>query len=209
MARTATPREKILAILPIIAMAGLAGGSYYLLQRSLPPAPAARIILKQHVPDAFADQFTVSLLNDSGVTQYRLNAASMVHYADDGSSNFTLPAVRAFAPGKPDLTGLAESGTLNNDQSIIDLYRNARLLQAASGTDPAMEADSAHFRIDTDNDTIQSEQPVKLQYASSVMYGDSMHYDNVTRKLILTGKVHGTLESASGAAAAPFSRFPN
>jgi lipopolysaccharide export system protein LptC len=156
-----------------------------------------------HTPDAFATDLTVSMLNPTGVTHYRLNAATMLHYEDDASSHVTLPVIRGFTPGAPDVTTYAKRGTMNRDQSIVDLYDQARLLRAPSDADPAMEADSQHFRVLVNDDIIQTEKPVKLRHGLSVMYGDSMIYHNVTRQMFLYGRVHGEIAAHEATAPLP------
>jgi lipopolysaccharide export system protein LptC len=198
-----TLRARVLAILPVIVLAGLAAGSYYLLQLNLPVAADAPAKPKTHTPDSFATNFTVSMLSPTGITQYRLNAATMIHFEDDATSNVTLPAIRAFSPGQPDVTSFSKRGTMNGDQSIVDLYDQARLLRAAGGGDPAMEADSEHFKIYVNDDVIQTEKPVKLQRGLSVLYADGMTYNNATRRMYLAGKVHGQIAASEPAAAVP------
>jgi lipopolysaccharide export system protein LptC len=198
-----TLRERVLAILPVIALAALAAGSYYLLQLSLPVSDDAPVKPKAHTPDSFANNFTVSMLSVTGITQYRLNAATMTHFEDDSSSTVTLPAIRAFSPGQPDVTSYSKRGTMNGDQSIIDLYDQARLLRDAGTGDPAMEADSEHFKIYVNDDVIETEKPVKLTRGLSVMYGDGMVYNNATRRMLLMGKVHGQIAASEPAATVP------
>ena len=197
-----TMRERVLAILPVIALAALAAGSYYLLQLNLPVADDAPVKPKTHTPDSFATNFTVTMLDPTGSTQYRLNAATMLHFEDDSTSDVTLPAIRAFSPGQPDVTSFSKRGTMNGDQSIIDLYDQARLLRDPGTGDPAMEADSQHFRFFVNDDVIQTEKPVKLQRGLSVLYADGMTYYNATRRMFLKGKVHGQIAASEPAAAA-------
>ncbi|MDR3100208.1 MAG: LPS export ABC transporter periplasmic protein LptC, partial [Paraburkholderia sp.] len=147
-----------------------------------------------HTPDYFADNFSVSELDQSGSTQYRLTAAHMVHYEDDSNSDLTMPAVRAFQPGKPVVTATGKRGTVNGDASIVDLYDDAHILRAAGAGDPDMQADSEHFRVLVNDDVILTEKPVKLRRGQSVMTATSgMNYNNVTRVIQLYGNVRGAI----------------
>ncbi|OXH82619.1 LPS export ABC transporter periplasmic protein LptC, partial [Burkholderia multivorans] len=76
----------------------------WLLQATLPPPGEGVTQPKRHTPDYFADNFSVTELDQSGTTQYRLTAAKLVHYEDTESSDLTMPAMRAFQPGKPVVT---------------------------------------------------------------------------------------------------------
>ena len=186
---------KLTSLLPLVAMAALAGITYWLLQATLPTAQAPERP-KEHAPDYFANDFSVSELDTTGTTQYRLTAVSMVHYEDDENSDLVKPAMRMFAPLKPTVTSTSERGTVNGDVSIVDLYDNARLLRVAGYGDPQMQADSQHFRILVNDDVIETEKPVKLQRGLSVMTANGMNYNNVTREMKLFGNVRGAIAAS-------------
>ncbi|WP_186110956.1 LPS export ABC transporter periplasmic protein LptC [Burkholderia gladioli] len=191
------PRLHLSSLLPILALAALAGVTYWLLQATLPPPGEAVARPKTHSPDYFADNFSVTELDQSGATQYRLTAAKLIHYEDDETSQLTQPAMRAFQPGKPVVTATSKRGTVNGDVSIVDLYDDAKILRAAGASDPPMEADSEHFRVLVNDDVIETEKPVKLQRGLSIANAtNGMKYNNVTRVIDLYGNVRGTIAAS-------------
>jgi lipopolysaccharide export system protein LptC len=188
---------RLTSLVPLVCVAALAGFTWWLLQAVQPHEKEAAPRPLTHSPDYFADNFSVSELDQSGATQYRLTATHMVHYEDDENSDLTNPAVRAFQPGKPIVTATGERGTVNADASIVNLYDNARILRAAGGTDPEMQADSEHFKVLVNDDVILTEKPVKLRRGQSVMTATSgMNYNNVTRVIQLFGNVRGAIAPA-------------
>ncbi len=192
-----SPRIHLSSSLPIVALAALAGATYWLLQATLPPPGESVVHPKTHSPDYFADNFSVTELDQTGATQYRLTAARLVHYEDDETSILSSPAMRAFQPGKPVVTATAQRGTVNGDVSIVDLYDNARILRAAGAGDPPMQADSEHFRVLVNDDVIETEKPVKLQRGLSIANAtNGMKYNNVTRVIDLYGNVRGTIAAS-------------
>ena len=186
---------KLTSALPLVALAALAGVTYWLLQATLPPAQTPERP-KAHTPDYFAANFSVSELDATGTTQYRLTAISMVHYEDDENSDLTKPAMRMFQPLRPTVTATSERGKVNGDVSIVDLYENAHILRVAGYGDPQMTADSEHFRILVNDDVIETEKPVKLQRGPSVMTGNGMNYNNATRVMKLYGQVRGQIAAS-------------
>ena len=191
------PRLHLSSLLPILALAALAGVTYWLLQATLPPPGEAVARPKTHSPDYFADNFSVTELDQSGATQYRLTAAKLIHYEDDETSQLTQPAMRAFQPGKPVVTATSKRGTVNGDVSIVDLYDDAKILRAVGAGDPPMEADSEHFRVLVNDDVIETEKPVKLQRGLSIANAtNGMKYNNVTRVIDLYGNVRGTIAAS-------------
>ncbi|AOJ70026.1 MULTISPECIES: LPS export ABC transporter periplasmic protein LptC [Burkholderia] len=195
---------RLTSMIPLVAMAALAGGTYWLLQATLPPPGEAVVRPKSHTPDYFADNFSVTELDQTGSTQYRLAAAGLVHYEDDETSDLTQPALRAFQPGKPTVTATAKRGVVNGDVSIVDLYDEARIVRAAGAGDPPMQADSEHFRVLVNDDVIETEKPVKLQRGLSIANAAAgMKYNNVTRVIELYGNVRGTIASSDASGGAP------
>ncbi|QGZ60510.1 LPS export ABC transporter periplasmic protein LptC [Paraburkholderia acidisoli] len=191
------PKFRLVSLVPLICVAALAGFTWWLLQAVQPREHEAAPRALTHTPDYFADNFSVSELDQSGATQYRLTASHMVHYEDDENSDLTNPAVRAFQPGKPIVTATGLRGTVNGDASIVNLYDNARILRAAGAGDPEMQADSEHFRVLVNDDVILTEKPVKLRRGLSVMTAtNGMNYNNVTRVIQLYGNVRGAIAPA-------------
>jgi lipopolysaccharide export system protein LptC len=188
--------SRLASLISIFVLALLAGGTYWLMQATQTSGNSGAERPKSHSPDYFADNFSVSELDQSGATQYRLTATKMVHYEDDENSDLTLPAIRAFQPGKPIVTATGLRGTVNGDASIVDLYDNARILRAPGSGDPEMQADSSHFRVLVNDDVIETEKPVKLRRGLSVMTANGMHYNNVTRVMQLFGNVRGAIAAS-------------
>ncbi|CAG9270242.1 LPS export ABC transporter periplasmic protein LptC [Paraburkholderia unamae] len=188
---------RLTSLVPLFCVAALAGFTWWLLQAVQPREKEAAPRPLTHSPDYFADNFSVSELDQSGATQYRLTATHMVHYEDDENSDLTNPAVRAFQPGKPIVTATGLRGTVNADASIVNLYDNARIVRSAGAGDPEMQADSEHFKVLVNDDVILTEKPVKLRRGQSVMTATSgMNYNNVTRVIQLFGNVRGAIAPA-------------
>jgi lipopolysaccharide export system protein LptC len=191
------------SLIPIVAMAALAGITWWLLEATQAPPSPDLLKPKEHTPDYFADNFSVSELDQSGTTQYRLTAVNLVHYEDNEYSDLIKPAIRAFQPGKPIVTATGDTGTVNSDASIVDLYGNARILRAPGDGDPEMQADSSHFRVLVNDDVIETEKPVKLRRGLSIMTASGMNYNNVTRVMKLFGNVRGAIAASDASGASP------
>lgn len=190
---------------PLAAVAVLAALTFWLLQTNLTPPAQHAAAQKSHTPDYFADNLSISMLDETGRTQYRINAATMVHYLDDANTDMTKPAIRAFTPGKPEVTSVALRGTINGDGTIVDLFGNASVVRDPGAGDPGMRADSQHFRFFVNDDVVQTEKPVKLLRGQSIVTADGMIYNNTTREMQLSGHVRGQL-AASEVSAGGMSR---
>lgn len=196
MASTALPPRRVTQILPVIIVAVLAALSYWLLQTQLRPLAPPTPEHLSHTPDYFANDFAITMLNQTGTTQYRLNAHSMVHFEDDQNTDVQLPTMRAFSPDRPPVSANAKRGVVNADGSVVDLYEDAVVTRPPGAGDPAMRADSEHFRIFANDDVVETEKPVKLQRGPSVSTANGMIYNNVTRSMQLLGDVRGTIAAS-------------
>src|ERR1700743_1184169 len=194
---------RLTSLIPLVAMAALAGVTWWLLQATLPRQNEGVLRPKEHTPDYFADNFSVSELDQSGSTQYRLTAQSLIHYEDEELRDRASRAMRALQPGKPIVTATGDTGTVNGDASIVNLYDNARIIRAAGNGDPQMQADSQHFRVLVNDDVIETEKPVKLQRGMSEMTASGMNYNNVTRVIQLFGNVKGAIAASEAGGSAP------
>ncbi|MBU6492892.1 LPS export ABC transporter periplasmic protein LptC [Pandoraea sp.] len=184
------------SILAAVLLAALASSTYWLVQRTLPSSQPSPDQPKHHTPDYYADNISISMLSATGQTQYRINAATMVHYEDDSTTSVTRPAIRAFTPGQPEVTATALRGTINGDDSVVDLYDQAVITRAPDATDPGMKATSQHFQVLVNDDIVRTELPVQLTRGQSVMTASGMNFNNVTRVLQLLGSVRGTIMPA-------------
>ncbi|AJC15890.1 LPS export ABC transporter periplasmic protein LptC [Pandoraea sputorum] len=199
----ATQRVSPASLIAIAVLAGLAAGTYWLVQRTLPSDADRAPYVKQHIPDYYADDMVISMLAPNGVTQYRVNAVHMTHFEDDQTTAMTMPAVRAFTPDQPEVTATSKRGTLNADMSIVDLYDDAVVVRQPGPRDPEMRALSEHFQVLVNEDIVRTEKPVQLFRGSSVMYGDGMIFNNISRAVQLLGNVHGTIQPAELGAKRP------
>jgi lipopolysaccharide export system protein LptC len=189
-------RMNLLQWLPVLAMAAIAGGTYWLLQMNLPSLVHQAVRPKTHTADYFADHFSITTLDETGQTQYRINATKMTHFEDDDNIDAVLPSIRSFTPGKPDVTSYGDTGVIKGDGSVVDLYGNAKVLRDPGGGDPAMAAYSEHFHVLVNDDIVQTEKPVKLVRGQSVTTANGMLYNNVTRVMKLFGQVRGQIAAS-------------
>lgn len=186
-------------LLPLLIMATLAAGTYWLVKRTLPDLPPQVEAPKRHTPDYFIEHLAATALSETGQTKYRFRAQKITHFEDDETAEVVRPAVRAYSQGQPSTTAEADFGVLSGDASILDLAGHA-VINRDAGVDekksPPMQAHSEKFRVFLNEDKITTDQPVVLQHGGSVMTANSMSYDNVPRAVQLTGRVRGQIEQA-------------
>ncbi|PSB91779.1 LPS export ABC transporter periplasmic protein LptC [Candidatus Pandoraea novymonadis] len=185
------------SLLATALLASIVGGTYWLVQKTLPNQDTCTKYVKRHIPDYYVDNLVISILSSTGKTQYRVNAQHIAHYEDDETTHLELPTVRAFSQDQPEVTAMSKRGMLNSDMSIIDLNDNVIVNRKADFRNPTMQAFSSHFQILINNDIIHTDTPVKLFHGQSTMNASGIILNNSKRSLQLLGNVHGTIHPTS------------
>lgn len=187
----------VLRGLPILLMAVVCGVTFLLVQVNTPQTDEAATQPKRHVADYTMDGVSATALDETGATKYRFTGVHMNHYEDDLTYDVTFPALRVYAPDRPQVTARADLGKMNGDGTIIDLYNNAKVIRAQgpdARQDPLMTADSTYFQVLLNDDMVRTDKPVELHRGPSVMNANGLVFNNVTRQVQLLGNVRGRIE---------------
>ena len=143
------------------------------------------------------DGISATALDETGTTKYRFTGVHMNHYEDDLTYDVTYPALRVYAPDRPQVTARADLGKMNGEGTIIDLYNNAKVIRAQGSDarqDPLMTADSTYFQVLLNDDIVRTDKPVELHRGPSIMNANGLTFNNVTRQVQLLGNVRGRIE---------------
>ncbi|GCB05084.1 LPS export ABC transporter periplasmic protein LptC [Ralstonia sp. SET104] len=183
--------------LPVLLMAIVCGVTFLLVQVNTPQTDDTANQAKRHVADYTMDGISATALDETGATKYRFNGVHMTHYEDDRTYDVTYPALRVYAPDRPQVTARADLGKMNSDGTIIDLYNNAKVIRAQgpdARQDPLMTADSTYFQVLLNDDIVRTDKPVELRRGPSIMNANGLTFNNVTRQVQLLGNVRGRIE---------------
>ena len=187
--------------MPLILMGTLTLVTFWLVKKSAPAEKSAIERVRLHEPDYTISNGTLSALNESGDTKYRVLGKKVIHYDDDASIDIETPRIRLFPPEKSPVTVKADKGHLDGDLTILDLIDNAEIFrpqQAASASEPArprMLARSSYFKVLINDDIIKTNKPITLEQGVSVMHStDGGVFNNIEQSMVLSGQVKGRIE---------------
>lgn len=191
---------QVLKFLPMLLMAILTLGTYWMVQMNEPNLDAEK--QKRHVPDYIMDGIVVTTLGPEGNTKFRVVGQKLTHYEDDASSEIDWPIARRFHETKPPITVKSDKGFLDGDMTILDLVGNASLTRPAQPAS-ANQAGSARlfmssskFTVLMNEDIVKTNRPVNLEQGLSIMTSqEGAIFDNVHQKLTMIGQVKGRIES--------------
>lgn len=193
----------LLRLMPLILMGLLTLLTFWLVQRNTPPEKSTLERVRLHEPDYTIKDGALSALNELGNTKYRILGKKVTHYDDDASIDILTPRMRLFQPDKAPVTVKSDTGHLDGDLTILDLFDNASIFrpaQAASSSQPAtlrMLASSSYFKVLINDDIIETNSPITLEQGMSIMNStEGGIFNNVEQSMVLTGNVKGRIERA-------------
>jgi len=193
----------LLRLMPLIVMGTLTLATFWLVQKNTPPEKAALERVRLHEPDYVIKDGTLSALNELGNTTYRVLGNKVTHYDDDATIDIDMPRMRLFQADKAPVTVKSNTGHLDGDLTILELFDNASIFrpaQPATATEPAtlrMLASSSYYKVLINDDIIETDRPITLEQGMSIMHStDGGTFNNVQQSMTLSGQVRGRIERA-------------
>ncbi|MET3374935.1 lipopolysaccharide export system protein LptC [Variovorax boronicumulans] len=190
--------------LPIILMAGVALGTYWLVRNApklLEPTVKAA---PTHEPDYFMRDFVIKNFLPNGDLRSELHGTEGRHYPDTDTIEVDQVRMRSVSPEGLVTRSSANRGLSNSDGSEIQLFGNAIVIRepalSASGkATPRLEFRGEFLHAFLDTEKVQSNKPVTLIRGSDQFTGDTLDYDNLSGVANLTGRVRGVLVPSAAA----------
>jgi lipopolysaccharide export system protein LptC len=193
----------LLRLMPLILMGALTLATFWLVQKNTPPEKSPLERVRLHEPDYIIKDGALSALNELGNTKYRILGVKVTHYDDDASIDILTPRMRLFQADKAPVTVKADTGHLDGNLTVLDLYDNAsiyRPAQDATATQAAtlrMLASSSYFKVLINDDIIETNRPITLEQGMSIMNStEGGVFNNIEQSMMLSGQVKGRIERA-------------
>jgi lipopolysaccharide export system protein LptC len=193
----------LLGLTPLLLMGTLTLMTFWLVKKNTPPESSMLERIRLHEPDYIIKNGTLSALNEQGNTKYRILGNKVTHYDDDASIDIDAPRMRLFQPDKAPVTVKSNTGHLDGDLTILELFDNASIFrpqQAATVTEPAslrMLASSSYFKVLINDDIVKTDRPITLEQGMSIMNStEGGTFDNIQQSMTLSGQVKGRIERA-------------
>ena len=190
-------------------MGFLAMGSWWLVKNTPMPTSDNPDKVPRHVPDYTMHQFKAQTFTSSGALRAQMEGEELRHYPDTDVVEIDQARLRSVGKGGAVTLGSARQALVNGDGSEVQLIHDARVERSASLTQAAavFTSDFLHFFVDTEQ--VRSYLPMTLTQGSTVVSGDTMEYDNLSRVAVVHGRVRATFVSKpSGKASSPEANKP-
>jgi lipopolysaccharide export system protein LptC len=200
--------EQLSLYLPLVLMALLAVGTYWLV-RNTPAAyeaEAARPV--SHEVDYFMRKATVKTFDETGRLKTEIVGTEARHFVDTETLEIDQARMRSTGLDGRLTTATANRALSNDAGSEVQLIGNAVVVREPMQTPdgswlPRLEFTGEFLHVFMNEDRVTSHLPVVLKRGSDEFSGDTFAYDNLDQVADLKGRVRGLLVPRASAGSAP------
>lgn len=190
--------DRISIYLPILMMALLALGTYWMLKNTPLPTLVQSGRVPQHEPDYFLRRFAVKTFDGSGRLKSEVAGSELRHYPDSDTVEIDQVHIRSFDEHGRLTTATANRALSNGDGSEVQLLGSAQVVREGVTEASGERLPSLEFRGDfldafLNDERVKSHLPVVLTRGPDRFSADSLLYDNLARSALLQGRVKGVI----------------
>ena len=190
--------ERVSIYLPLILMALLALGTYWLVRNAPMMGLPEAVQPLRHDPDYFMRGFSIKTFDAVGKLKSEILGVEARHYPDTDTVEIDQVRIRSVNPEGRVTVATANRGLSNADGSEVQLFGNAVVTRQAA-TDaagkplPQLEFRGEFLHAFVDSERVTSNKPVTMTRGGDRFTADNMDYNNLDRQMELRGRVKGTL----------------
>lgn len=193
--------DRVSIYLPIILMALMAMGTYWLVRNTPVTGLVAPGKPPTHEPDYFMREFSVRSFDTTGRLKSEVFGAEARHFPDTDTLEIDRPRIRSTSERGQLARATADRALTNGDASEVQLFGNARVIRDGSVDRSGRAAPPLEFRgeflhVFVNTERVKSHQPVTLTRGADRFSANRMDYDNLDRVMQLDGQVRVVLSPA-------------
>jgi lipopolysaccharide export system protein LptC len=187
-------RELLGAYLPLLLMALLALGTWWLIKNTPRPASGPDEAALRHDPDYEMRDFAITRFGPDGRATLRIEGVALRHYPDTDRIEIESARIQSHAPDGRVTRAHAARALANGDASEWQLSGGAHVVaQARSG--PPLELDSEFLHLFVRTERIRSHLPVTVRQGSNEIRAGGVEADNLAQQLQLAPPVRASFSA--------------
>lgn len=200
--RWARAWDQLMASLPVLLMALLAGFTYWLVRSTPVPEAPREAAAPRSDPDYVMHGFSVQHYTRAGLPGVRLEGREMRHYPDTDQIEIDEVRVRHTDERGRVSVATARQGQAEGDGSAVRLIGEAVVVRGAGPQaatdllDQRLEFRSEFLLFDVEAQRVVSDRAVTIVQGTAQISGQALLYDHPRRVLELRGGVRGVLPPA-------------
>ncbi len=186
------PERRTLVLMLILALLALL--SQWLLSLN-EAGRAGKEATLRHEPDYTMENFVITAMDSTGQPMHKLQAPLMVHYADDGSTEFTRPALTLYQKDAAPWEVRSGRGWMSKDRKRILLQDEVLIENPAAPASSMWRLETRDLTLLPGEEYAETAAPVTITGQASVTRGVGMQIFIKQGRLKLLSKVRGRYEA--------------
>ena len=197
--------DKASLYLPVLLMALLALGTWWLVRNAPKPIVSGPQKVVPHEPDYFLKDFVIKNFEATGRLKSQLAGVQGDHFPDTDTLEIDQARMLSFTPDGRKTVGRSNRALSNADGSEVQMLGQAVVTRepvAATATQkalPAMQLESDFLQIWPNEERVSTNKPVVMTRGEDRFTGDSMQYGHLDQILQMQGRVKGVIQPSSKA----------
>lgn len=200
-------QQLISAYLPLLLMALLASGTWWLVKNTPLAEDAKNRPAPRHVPDYLMQNFEIQRIGADGRLKLLISGGSLRHYPDTDTVEIDDARIRAMAPDGGIALIEARRALSNADGSDLQLSGGVLLRRlppnAADGAAALLEVRGEFIQVLANAEVIRSNLPVTVRQGGTTLQAQAFEYRHLSGQLDLKGRTQGRFESPPPARVKP------
>lgn len=191
--------DVVLAYLPMLVMAALALGSWWLVKQTPVPEGPGEAAAPRTEPDYTMRTFVVQRFAKDGTLRTQIEGDVATHYPDTDILEIQNPRIRAIAANGRVTVASAERALANGDGSEVQLLRAAHVIREAVPGEEAIDFRSEFLHVFLNVERVRTHLPVRVTQGATAVEAGGMEYDHLARVIDLKPRVRGVFVDPSRA----------
>ncbi len=172
----------------------IAIGSFYFLH-NLNQENTVKKQTDEQFPDYFMDNFSITEMNLQGLPKYRINAAKMLHFADNDRAELDKPLLE-LTQDEANVTLKSSRAVYFQHENMVYLYDNVIIHRQPSKTQSELFIYTNYLKLDAQTYIAETDLAVEIVTPQAKINSIGMILNNIQGTLKLKSKVKGTYEPA-------------
>jgi len=193
--------EQLSSYLPLLLMAMLALGTWWLVKNTPVPEAERQAAPLRHEPDYQMSHFMVRRFAADGAMRAQIEGDMMRHYPDTDTLEIDNVRLRAIAPDGHVTLANARRALSNGDGSEVQLLGGAHVVREGLNGDEPVEFRGEFLHAFLTTERVRSHLPVVVTHGNTEVHAEAMEYDNLARVVELKGRVTASFPAAVRGAA--------
>ncbi|MNR82769.1 Lipopolysaccharide export system protein LptC [compost metagenome] len=190
------PANTVRLIALIAISAGLAFGSFWLVEVMRRQTDDTLPTKQRSDPDFYAEKFNIVRMGKDGVARSSLTGTEMKHYPLDNSYQIQNPVMHSFSKERQPMVSRSLRATVLNNNSEVHMYDNVVLDRPPAPGAQHFQLKTSYLLILPDDEVMKTPKHVDIKLGTSTLSGSGMFANNASGEFSLSSNVNALYQAA-------------